>query len=140
MANNQPPHPPPPPHPEVLQGTLDVMILSVLQRQALHGYGIAREIERRSGTVLAIEEGSLYPALHRMTKRGDLTAEWGTNDTGRRARFYRLTADGKRRLVEQSGLWDTLSAAVSRVVHGEPGGVAHELVSRARASPRLGME
>jgi len=126
-------------HPEVLQGTLDVMILSVLQRQPLHGYGIAREIERRSGAVLAIEEGSLYPALHRMTKRGNLTAEWRTNDTGRRARFYRLTADGKRRLVEQSELWDTLSAAVTRVVHGEAGEVVRPLV-RAQASLRLGME
>jgi transcriptional regulator len=104
--------------PELLQGTLDVMILSVLQSQSLHGYGIARQIEARSGRLLTIEEGSLYPALHRMTKRGELAAEWRTNDTGRRARFYRLTTDGKRRLAEQVSLWDTLSGAVSRVVHG----------------------
>lgn len=118
-------------NPELLQGTLDVMVLSVVQRQPLHGYGIAREIERRSGAVLSIEEGSLYPALHRMTKRGDLTAEWRESPTGRRARYYRLTADGKRRLSEQASLWDTLSAAVSSVVHpapeSAPGGARYSL-------------
>lgn len=102
--------------PELLQGTLDVMILSVLQREALHGYGIARRIEQLSGAVLAVEEGSLYPALHRMTKRGDLAAEWRTSHTGRRARFYRLTGDGRTRLAEQADLWERLSSAVSRVV------------------------
>lgn len=102
--------------PELLQGTLDVMILSVVQREALHGYGIARQIERLSGAVLAVEEGSLYPALHRMSKRGDLAAEWRTSHTGRRARFYRLTGDGRARLAEQADLWERLSSAVTRVV------------------------
>ena len=102
--------------PALLQGTLDVMILSVLQREALHGYGIARQIERLSGAVLSIEEGSLYPALHRMTKRGELSAEWRTSDTGRRARFYRLTGDGRTKLSGQTGLWQKLASAVSRVV------------------------
>ncbi|MFT3683623.1 MAG: PadR family transcriptional regulator [Phycisphaerales bacterium] len=77
--------------PELLQGTLDVMILSVLRTGPLHGYAIARQIERSSGGELAIEEGSLYPALHRLSKRGDLDADWGTTDTGRRARFYTLS-------------------------------------------------
>lgn len=105
--------------PELLQGTLDVMILAVLEARSLHGYGIARQIELGSGNALAIEEGSLYPALHRMSKRGELAAEWRQTHTGRRARFYRLTPEGRRRLVEQANLWDTLSAAVSRVVHGQ---------------------
>jgi PadR family transcriptional regulator PadR len=115
-----------PPTPELLQGTLDVMILSVLARAPLHGYAIARDIERRSGRVLQIEEGSLYPALHRMTKRGDLLAEWGQTDTGRRARFYRLSTSGRQRLSEQRSLWDRLSGAVSRVVapEVEPGRAA----------------
>jgi len=115
------PKPPEPrPQPTLLQGTLDVMLLSVLSRAEAHGYAIAREIERRSNNVLAIEEGSLYPALHRLTKRGDLTADWRISETGRRARFYRLTTDGKRRLAEQRSLWDSLSAAVNGVVSDDP--------------------
>lgn len=105
--------------PELLQGTLDVMILAVLEARSLHGYAIARQIELRSGQALSIEEGSLYPALHRMTKRGELAAEWRESETGRRARFYRLTTDGRRRLAEQVSLWDTISQAVSSVVHGQ---------------------
>jgi PadR family transcriptional regulator PadR len=106
--------------PVVLQGTLDVMILSVLSQGEAHGYGIAREIERRSGGVLAIEEGSLYPALHRLTKRGDLSAAWRLSETGRRARFYTLTSGGRKQLAYQRSLWEKLSGAVGRVI-GEGG-------------------
>ncbi|MCE2968240.1 MAG: PadR family transcriptional regulator [Phycisphaerales bacterium] len=102
--------------PELLQGTLDVMILSVLNRSASHGYGIAREIERLSGKLLTIEEGSLYPALSRLSKRGDLSSEWQISATGRRAKVYRLTPTGRSRLRDQAALWDRLAKAVSRVV------------------------
>ncbi|HYD02545.1 MAG TPA: PadR family transcriptional regulator [Phycisphaerales bacterium] len=108
------------PTPELLQGTLDVMILSVLKDGPLHGYAIARRIERASGGELAIEEGSLYPALHRLSKRGDLDADWGETDTGRRARFYTLTRQGHKRLAEQASLWVRVSTAVNSVL-GVPG-------------------
>lgn len=109
-----------PTRPEVLQGTLEVMILSVLHRRALHGYAIAREIERLTAGALAIEEGSLYPALHRLTKRAYLIAEWRTTHTGRRARFYRLSPAGLRRRSEQIDLWHRVAAAVNRVLDGAP--------------------
>lgn len=112
--------------PELLQGTLDVMILSVLRTGSLHGYAIARQIERASGGELTIEEGSLYPALHRLSKRGDLDADWGMTDTGRRARFYTLSRQGQRRFAEQVSLWQRVSAAVNSVIasdgHGALGG------------------
>lgn len=116
-----------PTQPTVLQGTLDLMILAVLQREALHGYALARRIERLSGQVLAVEEGSLYPALHRLSKRGELAAEWRTSHTGRRARYYRVTPDGKRALAQQEDLWRRLSGAVSQVIDPAPGAgdVAH---------------
>jgi transcriptional regulator len=108
--------------PELLQGTLDVMILSVVAPRPLHGYAIARQIERASGGELAIEEGSLYPALHRLSKRGDLDADWGETDTGRRARFYTLSRQGHKRLAEQASLWQRVSAAVNNVLgaNGKP--------------------
>lgn len=102
--------------PELLQGTLDVMILSVLRNGPLHGYAIARQIERASGGDLAIEEGSLYPALHRLSKRGDLDPDWGVTDTGRRARFYTLSRQGQKRLTEQASLWLRVSGAVNNVL------------------------
>lgn len=107
--------------PALLQGTLEVMVLSILARSEQHGYAIARAIESRSGGVLTIEEGSLYPALHRLAKRGDLAARWRESETGRRARFYSLTAAGRERLSEQTDLWDRISTAVTRVVRGEEG-------------------
>src|SRR5947209_18698074 len=113
MAKNQ--------QPELLQGTLDVMVLRVLGRGASHGYAIARSIELASGQVLSIEEGSLYPALYRLEKRGDLTAEWRTTELNRRAKFYSLTPRGRRRVEEQVALWARISSAVSRV-WSEPGG------------------
>ncbi len=108
-----------PSHPkpaELLQGTLEVMVLRTLERGPAHGYGVARAIERASGGELAIEEGSLYPALHRLVRRGDLVSEWTVTDQNRRARVYRLTPQGRSRLAEQISTWERVSAAVSRVI------------------------
>ncbi|MCG3124228.1 MAG: hypothetical protein GIKADHBN_02680 [Phycisphaerales bacterium] len=109
-------------NPDILQGTLDVMILRTLQRAESHGYAIARAIERGSGGVLTIEEGSLYPALYRLQKRGDLASEWRTTETGRRARFYKLTSAGRKRLVQEVDQWERLSAAVQRVLGAQGAG------------------
>jgi transcriptional regulator len=106
--------------PELLQGTLEVMVLRTLSRGANHGYGIARAIELASGKALAIEEGSLYPALYRLEKRGDLSSEWGTTDANRKAKYYSLTPRGRTRLKEQVALWEKVSGAVTRVLAGEP--------------------
>ena len=106
----------PDPAPEILQGTLEVMILRTLERTPSHGYGVARAIERASGGTLTIEEGSLYPALHRLLKRGDVTAEWTITEQNRRARVYRLTAQGRTRLAEQISAWERVSRAVTRVL------------------------
>ena len=102
--------------PELLQGTLEVMLLKTLRRGANHGYGLARAIELASGRALAIEEGSLYPALYRLEKRGDIEAEWRTTENNRRAKFYSLTVSGQKRLAEQVALWERLSSAVGRVL------------------------
>lgn len=110
---------------ELLQGTLDMMILRTLSRAPNHGYGIARAIEAASGRELAIEEGSLYPALHRLEKRGDLAGEWRTTELNRRARFYRLTPRGRKRLDEQVAAWERVSSAVTRVLRlGDAGETA----------------
>lgn len=106
--------------PALLQGTLDVMVLSVLRHRALHGYAIARQIERASGQLLVIEEGSLYPALKRLAKRGDTVAEHRLSPENRRMNVYRLTPQGRRRLKDQVALWRTVAAAVSRVIDDRP--------------------
>jgi PadR family transcriptional regulator PadR len=100
----------------LLQGTLDVMILRTLAREERHGYAIARAIESASGARLTIEEGSLYPALHRLEKRGDVAARWGTTDTGRRARLYTISPGGRSRLKEQTQRWKDVSGAVDAVL------------------------
>lgn len=105
--------------PQVLQGTLDAMILSVLRDRPRHGYAIAREIERRAQGGVAVEEGSLYPALQRLSKRGDVFSEWVTTDKGRRGREYRISTRGRSRLAEQVALWGRLAAAVGRVLEGD---------------------
>jgi PadR family transcriptional regulator PadR len=110
--------PPKPSQPELLQGTLEVMVLKTLARAPAHGYAIARHIESASGGVLTIEEGSLYPALYRLARRGDVKSSWRTTDTGRRAKVYELTARGRKQLAEQERLWDRLSGAVTRVLAG----------------------
>ena len=108
--------PPHPPKSDLLQGTLDVLILKVVALGPIHGYGIAQRLQQMSGAVLQVQQGSLYPALHRLEKRRWLTAEWAASETGREARFYRLTPLGRTQFAEQRANWDRLSAAVSGVL------------------------
>ncbi len=99
-----------------LHGTLDMLVLKTLEAGPLHGYGIALVLERLSNDVLRVEEGSLYPALYRMERRGWLRSEWGPTETGRRARFYRLTRTGRGQLAAETASWDRLTAAVRSVL------------------------
>ncbi len=100
-----------------LQGSLDLLVLKILSRHSrLHGYAIMTAIKDRSGEVLRAEEGSLYPALHRMEEAGWIRAEWVTKDTGRRARIYQLTVAGKKQLASEEARWQTVTAAVNRVL------------------------
>lgn len=103
---------------ELVQGTLEMLILRTLARGALHGYAIAVAIESRSEDVLRVEEGSLYPALHRMELAGMLTSEWRTSETNRRAKYYKLTAAGRKQLAAQSTNWNRLVLAIARVMEG----------------------
>jgi transcriptional regulator len=99
-----------------LHGTLDMLVLKILASGPLHGYAIAVRLERRSDDVLRVEEGSLYPALYRMEARGWLTSEWAATDTGRRARFYRLTRSGRTQLAAETKSWERLAGAVRTVL------------------------
>jgi PadR family transcriptional regulator PadR len=101
---------------DLLQGTLDVLILKVVALGSIHGYGIAQRLQQMSGDVLQVQQGSLYPALHRLEKRRWLRAEWAASDTGREARFYSLTKLGRKQLEEQRENWDRLSAAISGIL------------------------
>jgi len=101
---------------ELLPGTLDMLILKTLSRGEMHGYGIAQFIQNASAEVLRVEEGALYPALHRLEVRGWLRASWGTSDNNRRAKFYRLSALGKRELEREQAYWARVAAAVTRVM------------------------
>jgi PadR family transcriptional regulator PadR len=103
--------------PEFLPGTLYMLILRTLARGRLHGYAIARRIKESSEEALQIEEGSLYPALNRMLVKGWLTAEWGVSETNRKARFYELTAEGRKRLEQESEQFDRLVRAIQLVMH-----------------------
>ena len=100
----------------LLQGTLDMLILKTLSRGEMHGYAIAQFIQASSRDVLRVEEGALYPALHRLELRGWLRAEWGTSDNNRRAKYYRLTASGRRELESETAYWSRVAAAVTRVM------------------------
>jgi|SRR6476661_9699580 len=102
--------------PDVLQGTLDLLILKTLTRQAMHGYGIAVHVQQISNEVLRVEEGSLYPALHRIEQAGWITSEWGTSENNRRAKFYRITTAGRKQLAREEEDWDRLTRAVSKVL------------------------
>ena len=103
--------------PDSLQGSLDLLVLKILSRRPrLHGYAIMSAIQDMSGEVLRVEEGSLYPALHRMEETGWIRAEWITKDSGRRARMYELTAAGKKQLGVEESRWQTVISAVSRVL------------------------
>jgi len=101
---------------ELLHGTLEALVLKTLAAGRLHGYGIARAIEDATGGVVTVEEGSLYPALYRMERKGRIEAEWGVSELGRRAKFYRLTPRGRKELATQTAEWARFSAAVSRVL------------------------
>jgi PadR family transcriptional regulator PadR len=105
------------PKPDSLQGSLDLLVLKILShRPRLHGYAIMAAIQDMSGDVLRAEEGSLYPALHRMEESGWIRAEWITKDSGRRARLYELTAAGKKQLETEESRWHAVIAAVNRVL------------------------
>jgi PadR family transcriptional regulator len=101
---------------DLLPGTLEMLILRALEDGELHGYAVARRIQERSADVLRVEEGSLYPALHRLEERGWIRAEQGRSENNRRARFYRLTAAGRRRLRAVSGDYARMAAAIARVM------------------------
>ena len=101
---------------ELVQGTLDMLILKTLSRGAQHGYAIAEFIESTSEDVLKVEEGALYPALHRLEVRGLLAAEWGSSDNNRRAKFYRLTAAGRKQLAEEASYWIRMTAGIARIM------------------------
>src|SRR5437879_2602704 len=98
---------------DLLQGTLDMLILKVVALGPIHGYAIAQRLQQMSGAVLQVQQGSLYPALHRLEKRRWLRAEWAASDTGREARFYSLTRLGRRQLEAQRAHWDRPSAGIS---------------------------
>src|ERR1700675_440175 len=101
---------------DLLQGTLDLLILKALAKGAMHGYGVAEWIHESSQDVLRVEEGALYPALHRLELRGLLSAEWGTSNNNRRAKYYALTTVGRKRLTEETEYWRRMSGAVARVL------------------------
>ena len=110
---------------EVLQGTLDLIVLQTLQWGPRHGYGIARAIQAGSGELLKVDTGSLYPALHRLERQGWIAADWKTSENKQRVRVYRLTASGKRQLVAQRSWWEQLSGAIASILgplpeQGEP--------------------
>src|ERR1700690_4157323 len=101
---------------ELLQGTLDLLTLRTLVLGPVHGHALAKAIERNSDDVLQVEQGSLYPALHRLIKRGWVSAEEGTSENNRRAKFYRLTAKGRKQLVVETSKWDKLAGAIARIL------------------------
>ena len=100
----------------LLQGTLELLVLKTLSWGPMHGYGIASWIESATGDVLRVEEGSLYPALYRMTGKGWIKGRWGTSENNRRAKFYHLTSEGRNQFQEQASGWQRLAAAVSAAV------------------------
>ncbi len=101
---------------DLVQGTLDLLILKTLSLEPLHGWAIARRIQQVSGDVLQVQQGSLYPALHRLEQQGWIQARWDESETGRQAKFYALTRAGRRQLEKELASWDRLSAAIDLVV------------------------
>jgi transcriptional regulator len=100
---------------ELLRGTLDMLILQTLRRGSQHGHGVGQAIRARSGDLLDIEAGSLYPALHRLERQGLITARWDVSENNQRAKYYSLTVAGRRELIEEESKWDLLVKAISRV-------------------------
>jgi PadR family transcriptional regulator, regulatory protein PadR len=123
--------------PELLQGTLDMMILKTLTAGPLHGYAVLRRIQQPSEEVLEVEEGSLYPALHRMERRGWIDSEWGPSENNRRARFYKLAKAGRSQMEVETSSWATLSTAKSKVMQTTISGpyfIAIESTRKSRMS------
>jgi PadR family transcriptional regulator, regulatory protein PadR len=106
---------------DLLQGTLDMLLLKALQLEPMHGWGITERIEQWSKDTLQINQGSLYPALHRLTRQGFITSSWRVTENNRRARYYALTAAGRRALVEEQAIWERLSRGVNLVMKMAPG-------------------
>lgn len=104
------------PSPDLLQGTLDLLILQTLVAKPMHGWGISLRIRETSREVLLVQQGSLYPALHRLEERGWIAAEWGTSENNRRARFYRLTTPGRRQLARETESWRQYAGAVHLIL------------------------
>jgi PadR family transcriptional regulator, regulatory protein PadR len=104
--------------PDLLQGTLDLLILKSLQHEPMHGFGISVRIRQMSDEVLQVEQGSLYPALYRLEEQGWIKAEWGVSDNNRKARFYDLTAAGRKQLDAETANWKQVSAAINLVLKG----------------------
>jgi len=102
---------------DMLQGTLDLLILRTLLFGQIHGHAIAKSIEQTSQDVLRVDHGSLYPALQRLERRGLISAKWGTSENNRRARFYRLTAAGRKMLMTETSKWERLSGAIARILN-----------------------
>lgn len=104
---------------DMLRGTLDMLVLRILAAGPSHGYAVARAIQATTDEVLQVEEGSLYPSLYRMERKGWIESEWGVTDTNRRAKIYRLTKAGRRRLAEEEAVWGRFSTAVGKVLARE---------------------
>ena len=101
---------------DVLQGTLDLLILRTIALEPMHGWAIAQRIQQISRDLLRVQQGSLYPALHRLEHQGWIEAEWAVSELGRRAKYYRLTSSGQKQLAVEAGEWDRMSAAIARVM------------------------
>jgi transcriptional regulator len=101
---------------DLMQGTLELLILKTLTREQMHGYGIAQRIHEAVDDLLKVEDGSLYPALYRMEERGWISSEWGASENNRRAKFYKLTRAGRQQLAAQSVNWERISRAITRVL------------------------
>jgi transcriptional regulator len=108
------------PHAQILPGTLDLLILKAVSLGPLHGYGVLLRIEQISDGALVIEQGALYPALFRLVRQGLLKAKWGTSENNRRAKYYELTAPGRKRLREETGDWNRLAAAMGAALKARP--------------------
>jgi len=100
---------------DLLQGTLDMLILKALSLGPLHGYGIIHRIRQMSEEMLSVEQGALYPALYRIEHKGWVSSKWGLNETGRKAKFYKLTAAGRRQLAAEEQRWDLLALAIAKI-------------------------
>jgi len=108
---------------DLLQGTLDLLILKAVSLGPLHGYGVLLRIQQVSGQTLVIQQGSLYPALYRLEHQGAITSDWGESENNRRAKFYRLTSAGRMRLEEETGKWNRMAGIMGTILLAEPEGV-----------------